>query len=85
MKKILFLVFAVLFSISVSAHEDTTTFNHSYKTSMMQHTASHTTMYTMNNGGLMQLIYNVFHKVGQVFYSTTVATDSNNETTTSGQ
>ena len=85
MKKILFIVFAVMFSVSVSAHENTKTFQHTFQTSLVQKSTMHSSMYTTNNGGFMQLIYNVFHKVGQVFYTSTVANDSKEETTASPQ
>ncbi|MFK7748384.1 MAG: hypothetical protein AB8B65_08345 [Kordia sp.] len=70
MKKIVFLVLAVMFCVSVSAHEPTKNFQQQFETSLVQNTTSQTSMHTINNGGWMQFIYKVFHKVGQVLYTT---------------
>lgn len=81
MKKIVFLVLAAMFCISVSAHEQTKSFQQQFGTSLVQNTTSHTSMYTANNGGLMQFIFKVFRKVGQVLHSTVNDTPSEEENT----
>ncbi|PTX62045.1 hypothetical protein C8N46_103143 [Kordia periserrulae] len=70
MKHIFLLIAALMFTVSISAHEQTNSFQKEFGTSLVAPTTAYTSIYTMNNGGLMQFIYNVFHKVGQVFYTT---------------
>ncbi|WP_298518454.1 hypothetical protein [uncultured Kordia sp.] len=81
MKKIFFLVLAAMFCVSVSAHENTKSFQQQFGTSLVQNTTSHASMHTINNGGWMQFIYNVFHKVGQALYSTVNDTPQEEENT----
>ena len=70
MKKILFLVLAAMFCVSVSAHENTKSFQQQFGTSLVQQTTSHTSMYTTSNGGIIKFIYKIFFKVGQALQST---------------
>lgn len=70
MKNILLLIVFAMFSISVSAHQNTKSFQNQLATTQTTHHASYTSMYTMSNGGFLQLIYNTFTKVGHVLYST---------------
>lgn len=80
MKKVFLIIAAVMFTVSVSAHEPTKNFQKQFGTTPIVNTTATTSMYTMNNGGLIQFIYNVFHKVGQVFYTT--VNDTKEEETT---
>ncbi|MEM6721790.1 MAG: hypothetical protein AAF611_20850 [Bacteroidota bacterium] len=81
MKKILFIVFAALFSVSVSAHEHPKSFQQQFGTTPIVNTTSYASMHTLNNGGLIHFIYRIFHKVGQSFYnSTTNDSQENNDT-----
>jgi hypothetical protein len=80
MKHLFLLIAALMFTVSVSAHEQTKSFQKQFGTSLVPPTTAYTSVYTMNNGGLMQFIYNVFHKVGQAFY-TTVNEPKENTTT----
>lgn len=70
MKKILLLLMFAMFSISVSAHQETKSFQSQFGTVVTQNTTTYTSMYTMSNGGFIQLIYNIFNKVGHTLYST---------------
>ena len=72
MKKILFLVLFVMFSVAVSAHQQTIAFNSQTATKSLiaQNSAAYTSMYSVGNGGIIQLIYNIVNKVGHVVYTT---------------
>ncbi|QHI39083.1 hypothetical protein IMCC3317_44840 [Kordia antarctica] len=67
MKKILLLLMLVMFSVSVSAHQQTKSFDNQFTTN---NSATYTAMYGLSNGGFMQLIYSVFNKVGHIMYTT---------------
>ncbi|WP_114903290.1 hypothetical protein [Kordia sp. SMS9] len=56
-----------MFTVSVSAHEQTKSFQQQFGTSLVQPTTAHSSMYTINNGGIIRFIYNIFYKVGQAF------------------
>ncbi|EDP95001.1 hypothetical protein KAOT1_01659 [Kordia algicida OT-1] len=68
-----------MFSISVSAHQETKSFQSQFGTTLTQHTTAYTSMYTMNNGGIIQLIYNVFNKVGHALYATMNTSEGSKE------
>ncbi len=67
MKNIFLLIAAVMFTVSVSAHEQTKSFQQQFGTSLVQPTNAQTPLYTVNNGGIIRFIYNIFYKVGQAF------------------
>ncbi len=73
-----------MFSISISAHEQTNTFQSQFNTSLVTPSAT-TSMYTMNNGGFIQLIYKVFNKVGHVLYTTINTNEVPNEEETTNE
>jgi expansin (peptidoglycan-binding protein) len=82
MKKIVFLIMCLTFSMSVSAHQPTTTFQHQIASKAFAMESSQ--MYTSGNGGILQLIYNAFYKVGNMI-STTLSNEEvpkDEETTT---
>lgn len=78
MKKILLLVTFIMFSISVSAHQPTTPFTGQIVTKTL--TMESSFMNASGNGGILQLIYNIFYKVGSV-----IATTLNDEETPQGE
>ena len=80
MKKVFFLVLAAMFCVSVSAHDNVKSFQQQFGTTLVQNTTSNTSMYTVNNGGLIQFIYKIFYKVGQALHST--VNDTTEEETT---
>jgi len=85
MKKIIFLVLAAMFCVSVSAHEQTKSFQQQFGTSLVQTTTPPTAMYIANNGGIITFIFKVFRKVGQVLHSTVSDTpEGEEENTTTG-
>ncbi|MBC8753824.1 hypothetical protein H2O64_04030 [Kordia sp. YSTF-M3] len=83
---IAFLIVCLTFSMSVSAHQPTTTFQNEItsKAFLMESSQMHTSMYMSGNGGILQLIYNAFYKVGNMI-STTLTDEevpTDEETTT---
>jgi hypothetical protein len=72
MKKIIFLIACLTFSISVSAHQPTTSFNNQVasKALVMGSSQMYSSMYNSGNGGILQLIYTVFYKVGSLISTT---------------
>ena len=76
MKKIAFLIVCLIFSVSVSAHQQNVTFNKEVvsKAFVLESTQMNAAMYTGGNGGVIQLIYNLFYKLGNVV-STTLNSD----------
>ena len=80
MKIIFFFGLTVMFCLSVSAHDNTKSFQQQFGTSLVQNTTSNTSMYMINNGGLIQLIYKLFYKVGQTLHDS--VNDSTEEETT---
>ncbi|MEM6685475.1 MAG: hypothetical protein AAF617_06730 [Bacteroidota bacterium] len=78
MKKIFFIVCAIMFTVSVSAHESTKSFQQQFATTSITHTTSNTSMHTLNNGGLIKFIYKIFFKVGQAIQAT--VNDNSEET-----
>lgn len=69
MKKVFFIVFAVMFAVSVNAHEQTKSFHQQFGTQLAVNTTSTSSMQAIDGGGLIHFIYNIFHKVGKVFYT----------------
>ncbi len=82
MKKIFFILMLLTFSISVSAHQSTKTFQKEIAAKTF--TMESSQMYTVGNGGILQLIYNVFYKVGNMIATTTntIEIPKDEETTT---
>ncbi|WP_046755725.1 hypothetical protein [Kordia jejudonensis] len=87
MKKIAFLLLCLTFSVSVSAHQQTTTFSKEIasKTFALESSEAYAAMYTGGNGGIIQLIYNAFYKLGSFVSSSlnddeTPSTDSETNT-----
>ncbi|WP_298424468.1 hypothetical protein [uncultured Kordia sp.] len=85
MKKIAFLIVCLIFSVSVSAHQQNTTFNKEVasKTFVLESSQMNVAMFTGGNGGILQLIYNTFYKLGN-YVSTSLSDDEtpSEETTT---
>lgn len=86
MKKILFLVAFLTFSISVSAHQPTTAFNNQIasKAMVIQNSQMYSSTYNGGNGGILQLIYKVFYKVGSMISSTLNDEEIPEQETTAG-
>lgn len=68
-----------MFTLSVSAHEQTKSFQQQFGTSLVQPSTAHTSMYTINNGGIIRFIYNIFYKVGQAFSEGEDTTDTDDK------
>ena len=82
MKKIAFLLICFVFSVSVSAHQQTTTFNKEVTTKafILDSSEAYTSMYTGGNGGIIQLIYNAFYKLGS-YVSSSLDTPNEDDST----
>lgn len=81
MKNIAFLFICFTFSISVSAHQQTKIFNKEVTTKVfvLENSEAYTTMYTGGNGGIIQLIYNAFYKLGNIVSSSLDTNNLSNE------
>jgi len=64
MKKIVFLILCFTFSMSVSAHQQTKSFQNQIVSKVL--VMENSQMYTAGNGGILHLIYNVFYKLGNM-------------------
>lgn len=84
MKKIAFLIMCLIFSVSVSAHQKTITFDKQVtsKAYVLESSEAYSVMYTGGNGGIIQLIYNAFYKLGSFVSSTLSDDETPNETST---
>ncbi len=84
MKKIAFLIVCLIFSVSVSAHQQNVAFNKEVasKTFVMESSQMNVAMYTGGSGGILQLIYNAFYKLGSFVSSTLNDDETPNETST---
>ncbi|WP_430412602.1 hypothetical protein [Kordia sp.] len=85
MKKVAFLILFLIFSVSVSAHQPTVTFNKEVtsKAFVLESSQMSTAIYSGGNGGIIQLIYNVFYKLGNLVSSTLNDDETPSEETTS--
>lgn len=81
MKKIAFLILCLTFSMSVSAHQSTTALQNQIVSKAL--VMKNSQMYTAGNGGILQLIFNVFYKVGSMLSTTVTNDDIPQETETS--
>lgn len=70
MKKAFFLILFFAISLSLSAHPDTKRFQ-KQSTDYVLTNSSYSSVYITSNGGLIQLIYTMFTKVGEVIYTST--------------
>lgn len=87
MKKIIFILVFAMFSVSMSAHENTKLQQKiATETLLIQnHQFASASYYTGGNGGIIQVIYNIFFNVGKAISSTINEEENQEETTTGDQ